>query len=169
MDDWFDRSRSIQFCFYYNRKNYKFELYTDTFDEFSFTELKDELEEIHDISKYTDDFLEDEIIGPRITKAYKKLETEKRQTDVYYMLILGYARPLFRNFESYLRMVVGLDEDDIQLILKQYNAKIVTYELDPGVYSIEDLQKAVYLLGDHERTLQIEYDDDDVNKKTNLF
>ena len=29
-----------------------FELYTDTFDEFSFVELKDELEDNLDISKY---------------------------------------------------------------------------------------------------------------------
>ena len=62
-------------------ENNKFELYTDTFDEFSFTELKDEFEEILGISNNTDDLLEDEIIGPHIIKAYKKLETEKRQTD----------------------------------------------------------------------------------------
>ena len=49
------------------------------------------------------------------------------------------------------------------MILKQYNANFVTYELDPGNYTIEDLQEAVYPLGDHEGTLQIEYDD--LNKK----
>ena len=32
---------------------------------------------------------------------------------------MGYARALFQDFESYLRIVVGMDEDDIQLILKQ--------------------------------------------------
>ena len=42
---------------------------------------------------------------------------------------MGYARSLFRDFESYLRIVVGLDEDDIRLTLKQYNANFVTYEL----------------------------------------
>ena len=31
---------------------------------------------------------------------------------------MGYAWFLFRDFESYLRIAVGLDEDDIQLILK---------------------------------------------------
>ena len=64
---------------------------------------------------------------------------------------MGYARSPFRDFESYLRIVVGLDEDDFQLILKQYNANFVTYELDPSIYTtIEDLQEAVYRLGDHE-------------------
>ena len=49
---------------------------------------------------------------------------------------MGYARSSFRDFESYLRIVVGFDEDDIQLILKQYNSKFVTYELLPGIYTI---------------------------------
>ena len=53
------------------------------------------------------------------------------------------------------------------MILKQYNQKFFTYELDPGNYTIEDLQKAVYALSVHERTLQIEYDD--LDKKVKLI
>ena len=79
---------------------------------------------------------------------------------------MGYARSPFRDFESYLRIVVGLEEDNIRLILKQYNEKFIIYELDPGNYTIEDLKKAVYPLGDHEGTLQIEYD---LNKKVKLI
>ena len=78
-----------------------------------------------------------------------------------------YAKSPFRDFESFLRMTGDLDEDDIQLILKQYNEKFVSYELGPGKYSIEDLQKAVYPLGDHKGTLQIKYDD--LNKKVKLI
>ena len=51
--------------------------------------------------------------------------------------------------------------------LKQYNEKFVTYELDPGNYTNEDLQKAVYPLGDQEGTLKIEYDE--LNKKAKLI
>ena len=54
------------------KENYKIELYTDTFDEFSVEEIKDELEEILDIPNITDDHLEDKTIGPRIIKAYWK-------------------------------------------------------------------------------------------------
>ena len=95
------------------------------------------------------------------------MRSKKSSTDGCVILLKGYARSAFRAFESYRRNVVGLDEDDIQLILKQYNANFVTYELDPGNYTIEDLQEAVYPLGDHEGTLQITYDD--LNKKTSLF
>ena len=80
---------------------------------------------------------------------------------------MGYARSPFGDFESYLRIVVGLEEENIRLILKQYNEKFVTCEIDPGNYTIEDLQKAVYPLGDHEGALQIEYDD--LNKKNKLI
>ena len=56
--------------FIMTKENNKFELYTDTFDEFSFEELKDEVEEILNIPNITNDHLEDETMGPRIIKAY---------------------------------------------------------------------------------------------------
>ena len=80
---------------------------------------------------------------------------------------MGYARSLFRYFESYLRIVVGLDERDIQLILKQYNSIFVSCELLPRIYTIKDMSKGVYTMGDHKGTLQIEYDD--ISMKQNLF
>ena len=149
------------------KENNKFELYTDTFDEFSFEELKDEVGEILNISNITDDHLEDETLALRIAETYWKLRSDETSHDGYTILLTGYANSSFRDFESYLRIFVGLEEDDIQLILKQYNEKFVTYELDPGNYTIEDIQKAVYFLGDHEGTLQIEYDDS--NKKVKLI
>ena len=140
------------------KENNKFELCTDTFAEFSFEELKDEVGEILNISEITDDHLEDDILAPRIAETYLKLRSDKSSHDGYFILLMGYARSPFRDFESYLRIVVGLEKDNIRLILKQYNEKFITYELDPGNYTTEDLQKAVYPLGDHQGTLQIEYD-----------
>ena len=76
--------------------------------------MKHELEEIVKISIIQPEHLQDKIRGLTIGKAYKNLESENRQTDGYYMLLMGYARSPFRDFENYLRIVVGLDEDDIQ-------------------------------------------------------
>ena len=149
------------------KENNKFELYTDTFDKFSFLELRDEVEEILNIPEMTNDHLEDETLAPRIAETYWKLRLDKISHDGYIILLMGYAKSPFRDFESYLRIFVGLEEDNIRLILKQYNEKFVTYELDPGNYTIEDLQKAVYPLGDHENTLQIEYDE--LNKRVKLI
>ena len=100
-------------------------------------------------------------------ETYKKLRLEKSSTDGYDILLLGFARSPFRDFEGNLRIVVGLHEDDIQVILKQNNANFVTYELDPSIHTIEDPKEAVYTMGDHEGTLKIEYDD--ITEKTKLL
>ena len=57
-------------CFNITEEINKFEPYTETFDEFSTTEAKHELEEILDISNITSEHLQDEIIGPPIISAY---------------------------------------------------------------------------------------------------
>ena len=49
-------------------ENNKFEHYTDTFDEFSITELKDELEEIFNLEEITPEHLQHDILGPLIIK-----------------------------------------------------------------------------------------------------
>ena len=102
-----------------------------------FEDFKDELEEILSISDITPYHLQHEEIAPRSIEAYRKLRLEKLSTDGYVIIILGYNRSPFRDFESCLRIVVGLDEDDVQLFLKQYNSKFVIYEFLPEVYSIE--------------------------------
>ena len=43
---------------------------------------------------------------------------------------------------------------------------LFSYQLCPDIYTIEDPQEVVYLLGDQKGTIHIEYDD--LNKKTNL-
>ena len=106
-------------------KNKKFEFYRDTSDKFGFLELKDELVEILDISHITNKHLDDEILGPHIIDEYIKLSTEKRNTDGYMILLYGYTRSRLRDFESYLRIVIGLDEKDFQIILKDYNSHFI--------------------------------------------
>ena len=76
-----------------------------------------------------------------IIKAFKKLESEKRRTDGYTTLSMVYARSPFREFESYLIFVVDLDEDHIQLILKQNSSNFVTYGKSRGIYSTKIFQR----------------------------
>ena len=65
-------------------------------------------------------------------------------------------------------MVFGLDEEDIQLILKQNNSHFITYELTPGIYTIQDISNAVHTFSGHSEILQIEYDDVSMKTKINL-
>ena len=62
-----------------------------------------------------------------------KLKLEKSSTDGYIIVILGYARSSFRAFESYFRNLVGLDDDDIQLISKQFisHPQVKPYQFKP--------------------------------------
>ena len=56
----------------------KFEIFTDVFDGLSFTELKEELEEVLDFSKISSEHLHDKIKGPRNIETYQKLSSEKK-------------------------------------------------------------------------------------------
>ena len=148
-----------------NATNNKFELYTDTFDEISPEELKVELGEIPNISDITPYHLRHEKTGPRLIKASSKERLEKSSTDGCILLLMGYARSPFWDLATYLRIVVGLDGDEIQLKVKRYNSNFVIYELSPGFYTSKDVSEAVvYTIGDHEGGLQIEYDDASVKK-----
>ena len=135
-------------------ENNKFEIYRDRSTKFGFLELKDELEEILHIPHNTPEHLQDDEIGPRNIDELYKLSHEKK-SDGLMMLLLGYARSKFRDFESYLRTVFGLDEEDILLILKQYNSHFVTYELTPGIYTIQDISDTIHTFGGHSEIIEI--------------
>ena len=147
--------------------NNKFELYRDTSDKFGFLELKDEFEEIFKISHVSQEHLLDEIIGPRLIDEFLELSHEKKNSDGYVIFLLGYTSSPFRDFESYLRIVVGLDEEDIQLILKQYISHLITCELTPGIWTIQDISDAIHTFSGHSGIIQIEYDD--ITMKTKIF
>ena len=83
------------------------------------------------------------------------------------ILLLDYVRSPFWDFESYLRIVVGLDEEDIQIILKQYNSHFTTYGLTPGDYTIQVILDPVHTFSGHSEILQIEYDD--ISMKTKII
>ena len=146
-------------------ENNKLEIYRDMSNKFGFLELKDEIEETLDISHITNDHPNDEILGPRIIDEFIKLSNEKKYTDGYVMILLAYARSPFRDFETYLRIVVRLDEEDFQLISKEYNSHFITYELPPGIYSIQEILDTINTFSGHMETIQIEYDDISMKSK----
>ena len=140
-------------------KNNKFEIYRDISNKFGFLELKHKPEKILNIPHITTEHLDDEILGPRIIDEYIKLSIEEKNRDGYMILLLGYSASPFRDFESYLRLVVGLDEVGIRLVLKEFNSHFITYELTPGIYAIQDISDAIQTFSGHQETIQLEYDD----------
>ena len=148
-------------------ENKKFEIYRDTPTKFKFLDLKDELEEILGIPHITREHLLDDETASRIIDEYHKLSQEKKKCDGYTILLLNFSKSQFRDFESYLRIRVDLDEKDIQLILKEYNSHFITYELSPGIYTIQDISDAVHTFSGHSDIIEIEYDD--ISMKTKII
>ena len=90
-----------------------------------------------------------------------------------YMNILSrYTHSVFQDIESFLRPQIDLVEDDIDLVLDEYNSNFNTYELTPGYYSFKDISEGLYNILQSEypgpaNVIDIEYDN--INKKTKLF
>ena len=147
--------------------NNKFEIYRDTPTKFQFLDLKDELEEILGIQHITREHLLNDETASRIFDEYHKLSQEKKNSDGYTVLLLNFSRSQFRDFESYLRIRVGLDEEDIQLILKEYKSHFLIYELNPGIYTIQDISDAVHIFSGHSDIIEIEYND--ISMKTKII
>ena len=58
-----------------------------------------------------------------------------RRTDSSIVLLMGYIRLAFRFFEKFLRIAVGLDEYEFQLILKQFFFQILPLLNYPTVFA----------------------------------
>ena len=133
--------------------------------------VREEIERDLDIEDITAEDLQDDIIGPIIIEEYKEQVT-KRMNDEQYMNILAiYTRSVFQDFESFLRTQIDLVEDDIKLVLDEYNSTFVTYELEPGIYTFKDISEALYNIIQSEylepaNVIDIEYDD--ITMKTKL-
>ena len=117
-------------------ENNKFEFYKFPDEKaggITYEKVRDEIEKDLDIEDFTAEDLQDDIIGPIIIEEYNEQVT-KRMNDEQYMNILAiYIRSVFQDFESFLRTQIDLVEDDIKLVLDEYNSSFNTYKLQPGI------------------------------------
>ena len=79
-------------------------------------------------------------------------------------ILSRYHSCIFQDFESYLRTEVDLLEDDIKMVLDEYNSSFISYELQLGIYTFKDLSKALLSIPQHEyerylNAIDIEFDD----------
>ena len=155
-------------------ENNKFQLYKFPDEKaggFTYEKVRDEIEKDLYLEDITAEDLQDDIIGPIIIEEYKEQVT-KRMNDEQYMNILAiYTRSVFQDFESFLRTQIDLVEDDIKLVLDEYNSNFITYDLEPGIYTFKDISEALFNLLQTEypgpsNVIIIEYDD--ITGKTKL-
>ena len=104
-----------------------------------------------DISDVTDEDLQDDIIAPIIIEEYKKQVTKRMEDGGYMNILARYTNSVFQDFERFLRTQIDLVEDDVRVVLEEYNSNFITYELTPGIYSYRDISEALFYI------LQTEY------------
>ena len=155
-------------------KNNKFELYKFPDEKaggVTYEKVRDEIERDLDISDITAADLQDDIIAPIIIEEYRKQVTKRMNDDKYMFILNFYVNSVFQDFESYLRTEVDLVEDDVNLVLDEYNSNFITYELEPGIYAFEDISEALFNILQSEcpgpsNVIDIEHDD--ITRKTKL-
>ena len=106
-------------------ENNKFELYKFPDEKsggITYEKVRDEIERDLDLSDITAVDLQDDLIAPFIIEEYKEQVTKRMKNEHYMKIVAGYVISVFQDFESYLRTEVDLIEDDIKLVLDEYNS-----------------------------------------------
>ena len=155
-------------------ENNKFELYKFPDKKaggVTYTKVRDEIERDLDISDITVADLQDDIIAPIIIEEYREQVTKRMKDDGNMNIIARYTNSVFQDFESFLRTRIDLVEDDIKLVLDEYNSNFITYKLTPGIYTFKDISETLFNILQSEypgpgNVIDIEYDD--ITMKTKL-
>ena len=155
-------------------ENNKFKLYKIPDEKsggITFEKVRDEIERDLDISDITAADLQDDLTTRITFEEYKEQVTKRMKNEQYMNIVAGSVSSVFQDFESYLGTEVDWIEDDIKLILDEYNSSFITYEVQPGIYTFEDISEALF------NSLQTEYpglsnviaiEFDDKTRKTKL-
>ena len=175
--DWMIRLTDLEVynsIFNITEENNKFELYKVPDEKaggVTYEKVRAEIEKDLDIEDITAEDLQDDIIAPIIIEEYKKQVTKRMNDDGYMNILARYTNSVFQDFESFLRTQIDLIEDDVKLVLDEYNSSFITYELEPGIYTFKDISEALLNI------LQVEYpgpsnviniEFDDITRKTKL-
>ena len=96
------------------------------------------------ISDFTAADLQDDIIAPIFIEEYKEQVTKRMKNEQYMNFVAGYLSAVFQDFKSYLRTEVDLIEDDVKLVLDEYNSSFITYE-NNQVYTLLKIFPKLFL------------------------
>ena len=93
------------------------------------------------------------------------------KNEQYVNVLAMYIDSVCQDFVHFLRTQIDLVEDDIKLVLDEYNSNIVTNKNTPGNYTFKDISEALFNVLQSEypgpsKVIDIEYDD--ITIKTEL-
>ena len=137
----------------------------------TYERVRDDIGRDLDISDTTAADLQDDLIAPINIEEYKEQVTKRMKNEQYMNIVAGYVSSVFQDFKSYLRTEEDLVEDDIKLVLDEYNSSFIKYEVSPGIYTFNDVSGALFKILRSEypepsNVIDIEYND--INMKTKL-
>ena len=78
---------------------------------------------------------------------------------------------IFQDFENFLRTEVDLVEDDVRLVLDEYNSSFIIYELEPGIKTFKDISEVLFNVYQPEYRRyknSVDIENDDITMKTKL-
>ena len=100
----------------------------------SYIKVRDEVERDLEISDITAADLQDDLIAPSIIEEYKEQVRKRTKNEQYLNIVAGYVSSVFQDLESYLRTEVDLIEDDIKLVLDEYNQVCTILKMFPKLF-----------------------------------
>ena len=101
---------------------------------------------------------------------YREQVTKRMEDDKYMLVLAMYIDSVFQDFESFLRTEIDLVEDDVRLVLEEYNSIFITFELETGIYTFKDSSEALFNILHPEYRVynnSVDIEDDDITMKTN--
>ena len=110
----------------------------------SYTKVRDEIERDMDIPDITATDLQDDITGPIIIEEYREQVTKIMKDEQYMNILSIYTSSKFQDFKSLLRTQIDFIEDDIKLVLDEYNSSFINHEITPGIYPFKDISEALF-------------------------
>ena len=175
--DWMSRltdSEEYNSIFNITEEIFKIELYKFRDEKaggVSYEKVRDEVEGDLDIFDITATDIQDDMIGPIIIENYREQLTRRMKDERYLRILSISINSVFQDFESFLKTEIYLVEDNIKLVLDEYNSSFITYEITPSIYTFKVISKALFnnLQPEYElynNSIDIEYDD--VTMKTKL-
>ena len=171
------RLTDLEVCnsfFNITQENNNFELYKSPDEKaggVSYEKVTDEIERDLDFSDFTATDLQDDIISPIIIEECREQVTKRMQYDQYMRILSTYIDSVFQVFKTFLRTENDLVDDNIKLVLDEYNSSFITYELTPGIYTFKDTSNALFNILQPEYKLNndpVDIQYDDITMKTEL-